>query len=560
MLRRDSWKLLGTLSVVVALAAGTGRFASSQSPAAAEAESATPSSPAERDAGDRAVRRKLQSKVTADYHEFALDLVIADLARRADVRHWIDDDALEIEGIDADAPVTEAFSDVTIETALEMLLPQLDLDWYIEDGILKITSSSQAGEVFVTHSYAAGPLIRAIDEAIKKLPPPDELGYRHLPPEQRAALQAMNSYAFPFGPQGPETWLIDAIENETAGPWIDVEGVGGSIDSFENVFVIRQTRRNHDEIAALLAALAEAAAAEPGPRSFPVRPATYPAAADEAVRKGLERPVSAEYHELPLHAVLGAVFQQARVPFRIDREALRSARVEPDAPVSVRQTDVPLRVALRLILEPLGLCVVPSYGTALIRTEEAAAELRHTVVYDVRDLTPHGDATQLIDVIENQTSGPWLNINGVGGSITPLPNGLLVIRHSGSGHDEVAELLGDLRRQVVPAKSVPEGPPADPDSVETVVYHVVEPGDDPRQFVAAVKTYVAPESWETGEATLIGRALIVRHRKAIHRPLGTFIDELNAAAPRTPPAGGVRSKPILEGAVGRNRIPSARNE
>ena len=50
----------------------------------------------------------------------------------------------------------------------------------------------------------------------------------------------------------------------------------------------------------------------------------------------------------------------------------------------------------------------------------------------------------LISTVQTVTSGPWLDIDGVGGSLAPL-DGLLVVRQTEAVQTEIRALLDNLR-------------------------------------------------------------------------------------------------------------------
>ncbi|MEX0702835.1 MAG: hypothetical protein WD069_12135 [Planctomycetales bacterium] len=132
-----------------------------------------------------------------------------------------------------------------------------------------------------------------------------------------------------------------------------------------------------------------------------------------------------------------------------------------------------------------------------------------------------------------ETSGPWFDIDGVGGTLTHLDAGLLVVRQTEAVHQEIAEILDGLREKVVLFRDS-DKPAVDPDSVETEVYQILDPGGDPREVLAAVRKYVAPESWEgpqAGELSLIGHALVVRHRHEVQQRVKSFVIKLNSTVP-----------------------------
>lgn len=56
-----------------------------------------------------------------------------------------------------------------------------------------------------------------------------------------------------------------------------------------------------------------------------------------------------------------------------------------------------------------------------------------------------GDLQAMIDIVQAQSSGSWVNIDGSGGEIDAALAGYLMISQTTSVHHEIAELLSQLR-------------------------------------------------------------------------------------------------------------------
>ncbi|MBX3439222.1 MAG: hypothetical protein KF861_17155, partial [Planctomycetaceae bacterium] len=79
-------------------------------------------------------------------------------------------------------------------------------------------------------------------------------------------------------------------------------------------------------------------------------------------------------------------------------------------------------------------------------SQEAAEGMLYTVVYDVNDISASSGEDELANALFNETTGPWENIDGVGGVwVMPAP-GVMVVRQTESMHREVRRILDDYRR------------------------------------------------------------------------------------------------------------------
>ncbi|MEX0702834.1 MAG: hypothetical protein WD069_12130 [Planctomycetales bacterium] len=570
---RNSWKLLAGIVVAAAGLSAAARLSLSQPvPARPPADPQPAAEAREAAVEDRqAVRDKLQKKVTVKFND-TLGEALAELAEQAGVAWRIDRAALEKEGIAIDAPLDGNLGTVTVETALEILLPPWGLTWYIDGEVLHITTEVGAVDVFVTRTYDVRRLLRAMQSrpangeiAVDELVPtgvadPVNNGIEGFGCVSGWLMQhAIGNQALPdlffFKPTNSE-WLIDAIKNVTDAQWYVVEGVGGSITAYGSALVVRQTPRGHDEVAALLAALTDVTTAEAGANPRLVRPPTYPAQEDEAVRQALERRVDVAWKEKPLDAALTDLFKDSGIRHRIEVVVLEEEGIARDAPVELVQRNIRRRTSLDLALEPLGLVCIVRHGFAVVTTQLRAADAMYSVVYDVRDLLIDENYNPLIDLIENETPGPWYE--NLSGSIDWLPPGLLVIQHVDENHAEIIRILAELRAKgAVGAKDKP-----DPDEVVTRL-HQAPAFADPGEVAGAIREFVAPESWEGAEAgklRTVGNVLVVRHKRKIQDQVERFLRDLNAASAKPPVPqmqGGLGG---LGGGfydIGRNGLPSA---
>lgn len=141
---------------------------------------------------------------------------------------------------------------------------------------------------------------------------------------------------------------IDLLQNETEGPWFDLDGIGGTVSEYPQslCIILRQTRRVHEEIEELLDRL----------RNLP------PA---------------------------GPLMRPSRVP-----------RITANDPAGWH-------------LDPL------------------------------------------IDLVQNETSGPWFDLDGIGGTVSEhVPSMSLIVRQTRQTHDDIYSLLVDLRRARLAAQRV----------------------------------------------------------------------------------------------------------
>ena len=183
--------------------------------------------------------------------------------------------------------------------------------------------------------------------------------------------------------------------------------------------------------------------------------------AEVAIHRKLQTQVSVEFDKTPLTEVLKRLVIKGEIPLYIDQEGLREDGIAPDEPITETLKNVTIEQALNLILEPLGLTWLIQYEVLKITTMLAAEDPVNfiTVAYNVANLgrfLPSAqdrdtdsdvvidDGAQLLDMIMEQTRGPWEEIDGTGG-VLELVNDVLIVRQTQRVHTEVASLIRILR-------------------------------------------------------------------------------------------------------------------
>ncbi len=161
--------------------------------------------------GDLRVRQALAKRVTLSFDETPLKDVAAHLAKELEIPIRLDMQALTEEGVDETQPISLRIKEVTLQTALELMLDRHGLEAVIYNGTLVFTTMIAAEEKQMTAAYDVRDLIR--DGAVHPS----------------------------FFPQ--QIW------NETFGPWEDVDGTGGVIsEPLPGLLLIQQTKRVQEEV------------------------------------------------------------------------------------------------------------------------------------------------------------------------------------------------------------------------------------------------------------------------------------------------------------------------
>jgi hypothetical protein len=253
------------------------------------------------------------------------------------------------------------------------------------------------------------------------------------------------------------------------------------------VAFVRQTEGQHREVAGLLAAL----------RKHARRTFSLDAPQHAVLRAKLEQNVTFAFQETPLDAVVRELAQQTMADLRLDLDALRLAGVRDRTPITLELMDQSLSTALQAVLSDLNLTWTLRDGVLWITTRKDAEGFLKTAVYDVRDLCRDaGETAALRQALIGQTRGPWKTDTATGGVITFARPGVMVVRQTEQGLDEVLQLLENYRLALRASKPRQRGG-VDPKEIVTRYYRL------PAEIAAAMSPLlpqmIQPESWTSAE-------------------------------------------------------------
>jgi hypothetical protein len=184
---------------------------------------------------------------TVDFQETGLEDAINFLKDYHDINIWIDKTVLADQGVQLDTPVTLKLAGVRMESVLNLLIRPSQLDYVIEDDVLKITTGFHAREIMFTLTYPVRDLYPSGNRVESEATGGDEKNKkgptdaRTMGDLERAIRQTIE----------PKSW-DDAKGNESKAPGtIAYVGASGSL-------VIRQSWPVHRKILKLLRDLREA--------------------------------------------------------------------------------------------------------------------------------------------------------------------------------------------------------------------------------------------------------------------------------------------------------------
>jgi len=105
------------------------------------------------------IRRALDKPTNVEFLDLALEDAITYLQEYHSVNIWVDKQTLTDEGVALDQPITLKLAGVSLRSVLKLLLEPVQLTYVIENEVMKITTSTKAGEKLSTRVYPVADLV-----------------------------------------------------------------------------------------------------------------------------------------------------------------------------------------------------------------------------------------------------------------------------------------------------------------------------------------------------------------------------------------------------------------
>ncbi len=391
---------------------------------------------------DRAMRHRIEARlkqpVTVAFHNTPLSEVAAYFRAALDANVRLDVETLDDAGIGVDHPVSLSMRDVPAEKVLETLLQDVggvELDYTNDHEVFTITTKEKADESLQTRLYSMAGIVYEIPEEL--LPPRDRFGADGGFGGGGGAFGAggfggggfggggfggggFGGGGFGGGGFGGGGFGGGGFGGGGIGGSSSTTGVSGAA-SDAGLSVIAPPATTGDDEPSTPVDDTETefwpdASAPPGPGA---------AGADfDGAIELLQNETEGPWQDLD---GIGGTMDQ----------------YPPSLSMVVRQTD---RVHRQ----------VEDMLNRLRQLPPAGAMIRRARVPRITASDPAGWETDfLTELIQNQTEGPWQDLDGIGGTIDPhLPSMSLIIRQTRNVHDEIFALLTELRRSRYVAASI----------------------------------------------------------------------------------------------------------
>lgn len=286
---------------------------------------------------------------------------------------------------------------VPLRLVLDWICRPLDLAWYLDDGIIHVTTIDEDANRLVPRSYDVGVLLKT--------------------------------------GLAPET-LINLILSLDA-EWQQTDGNGGTEAIVGNVLTVRQTWRVHRNVAELLATLA----ARKSPYRYLTDHARHTRQLDQ-----LQMEVTAEFVDTALADCLNFFAEALETRIHLDEVALLDAGFGTDEPINLVLKKVSLAKAISVALDPIELTLVVIDGRLTLTTKDMANEELHAVLYDVSDVFIGEDAEAFLAAFQGTTDGEWEDIDGAGGRALALPqSGRILVHQTDLVHAQIRDMIAWAR-------------------------------------------------------------------------------------------------------------------
>lgn len=400
---------------------------------------------------EQRIEAALEKPTECDFTDTPLTDVVQFFSEYASIKIVIDVESLSTEGIASDTPVTKKLGPLRLRSLLPLVLEPLQLTAIPKHDVLLVTTLSKAIEHPVTRTYPVSDLCRVSGSNV--------LDFEN---------------------------LILLLEQETSGPWHDIVGNGGKVTELASTgsLSIWQSYQVHREILELLRSLRAAqksnllnaskselqkwddqrATAAASLLKRPTAPVEFVEVigttqndAERRIEKALNKTLSLNFQNVPLNDVAPVLAKELSINVLIDIKALIEEGIQPDDPVTLQLSQITARSALELMLRPLSLSFVSDNEVLLVTTISKENEKLVSRTYPVSDLIGQNkDYAALMQMLESTTSGPWMNRDGEGGTMTEFATaGSLVVRQTSRVQQQVLNLLRQQReaqQHMIPMK------------------------------------------------------------------------------------------------------------
>jgi len=301
------------------------------------------------------IETALGEVTSLEFTESPLSEIVEFLKERHKLAIQLDTAALDTAGVTTDTPVTIDVEGVTLRSALNLMLKNIELTYCLQDGVLLITTPEEVDSRLVREVYDARHFIYVTVGFGKRSRDAD----------------------------GLVELVVTHVQPTT---WTDVGGMG-AIQILDEGMIVAQSWSIQQEVGQFMQSLETAYANHrQGKFQSPIDVGTNETSSTKAVRRALAEATSLQFTESPLSDIVAYLKESHKLPVLLDTASLDSAGVTHDSPVTIDVEGVPLTNALNLMLKSIELTYVVRDEVLLITTPEEVDSQLITRIYPVKDL------------------------------------------------------------------------------------------------------------------------------------------------------------------------------
>lgn len=402
----------------------------------------------------RFVFAPLRKKVSVSFDGTSIREVIEWIKKELDVTVLVDESEFATARILLSDPVNDQLTNQPAYLLLDRL-NSIQVGWYVEEGIIYLTSKSFADEHVMPTTINVGEF---------------------------------------FDDDYSSDVLIELLQNSVdPQSWLDTNGGPGTLVLLGDVLFMQQTARARRIVEGLLAGLKEH-----GRQTF-----VGDSIEHISIREKLKERFSVNFDDKPLIDAIGELSKLGGVEIRMDRADFEADGIRDREPLTLSLSNQKLSTILTALSTKFKIDWTLEDGTVLLCSRENESEvLRGKIaIYDVRDLCRNLDESDaLADAIMTQVNpDTWLETAGGSGTINFPKSGLMVIWQTERIHGIVLRQLEAYRQALKSSKIREQKDPGK--EVKTIFYKMQT--SIAMSLSLALKELVAPESWmskENGDA------------------------------------------------------------
>lgn len=355
------------------------------------------------------ITKALQESTSCDFAAVPLVEVIQSLAKQHHIPVVLHARKLEEASVLPESPITKSIRGISLQSALNLILNDVELTFAITDEALLITTPEDAESRLTVMAYDVDDLLWK-DAAI-----PFDADWN---PFVDLLIQYMH----------PDSW--------------EVSGPGPSLGHGDRWLVFPQTRAVHEQVSEFLNQLRRALASEDQKHRFPL---SRNERAELAIEEALDSVIEFDDQTQTLEEAAAEFATKLGIPIVLLSKKLEEASVSQTALVSSTLGTAPARNHLQAMLGPLQLEYLIRDEVLNLTTPEDADSHLLTRVYDTRDFIQSFAQEELFcSSIRNAVEPPsWQPFNVVGAMDVYMR--LLIVSQTGRGHQKIKNLLSSWR-------------------------------------------------------------------------------------------------------------------